>query len=104
MRTLVFTANVIVLSDDDETRRIARTYQKARRLISTPSMAKGAARPRILACMERFNEAGSNIDRAGWMLVAIQERLAEQNLPGWQEMTQIADAAERVLRQHSTLH
>lgn len=94
--TLLYTVKVIAMSGPDDKQRIANAYQDACRLAATIGLDdEGSARPRIVACFERFNaykDAGE-VAAAGWMLTAIQERVAERDLPHWRKLRKIVDGA-----------
>ncbi len=93
---LLFTVGVIVTSGPDDKQRIANAYQDARSLVATMGLdAEGSARPRIVACFERFNayKAADDVAAAGWILTAMQERVAERDLPGWQQLRKIVKGA-----------
>ena len=97
---LLFTVKVIATSEPDDKQRIANAYQDARSLVATIGLDdEGSARPRIVACFERFNayKTADDVAAAGWILTAIQERVAERNLPGWQQLRKIVKGAVREL-------
>lgn len=60
---------------------------------------EGSARPRIVACLERFrvHKNAEDVAAAGWMLKAVQERVAESNLEGWRQLRKIINSAVREL-------
>jgi len=98
--TLMFTVKVIVMSGPDDKQRIANAYQDARSLVAMIGLDdEGSARPRIVACFERFNayKTADDVAAAGWILTAIQERVAERDLPGWQQLRKIVKGAVREL-------
>jgi hypothetical protein len=98
--TLMFTVKVIVMSEPDARQRIASAYQDARSLAATIELdGEGSARPRIVACFERFEayKAAGDVAAAGWMLTAIQERVGERNLDGWRALRKIINSAVREL-------
>ncbi|NKJ39334.1 hypothetical protein [Rhizobium sp. SG570] len=68
----------------------------------------GSARPRIEACLARFNIHKNADDEAaaGWMLAAIQERVSERNLCGWRRLKGIVDTAvhELLLSEQLSVH
>ncbi len=100
LETLIFTVKVIAQSDGDSKQRIANAYQDARSLVTTIGLdGEGSARPRIVACFERFNayKAADDVAAAGWILTAIQERVAERDLPGWRQLRKIIKGAVREL-------
>jgi hypothetical protein len=97
---LVFTVRVIVESDAEHRQRIADAYQDARTLVATIELDdKGSARPRIVACFERFRayKAADDVAAAGWILTAMQERVAEGDLPGWRQLRKIIKGTVRGL-------
>lgn len=104
---LVFTLNLIVSVSDDDRRRIAAAYHEARQLAAGIDFDNGDARPRIVACIERFRllQTAGNIEAAGWMLTALEERIAERNLPNWRKLRTVAKKAAVLLRPPSkSLH
>jgi hypothetical protein len=61
MKTLLFTLGVITGSTPEARQQIADAYSEARELAATIPWEKGSARPRVVACLERFKrhkEAG----------------------------------------------
>ena len=92
---LVFTLNLIVSVSDDDRSRIAAAYHEAHQLAAGIDFDNGDARPRIVACIERFRalQAAGNIEAAGWMLTALEERIAERNLPNWRRLRTVAKKA-----------
>lgn len=97
--TLAFTIGVILQSDADKRRHIAQAYQEARQLVETIPRDNGDARPKIIACLERFEICKSieNVACAGWMLAALLERVNEQNLSGWRKLRKVIDKAVKML-------
>lgn len=98
--TLLYTVKVIVTSGVEDKQRIANAYQDARSLVATIGLDdEGSARPRILACFERFNayKEADDVAAAGWMLTAIQERVAACDLYGWRQLRKIIKNAVREL-------
>ncbi|MFA1627675.1 hypothetical protein ACDY96_34595 [Rhizobium mongolense] len=57
------------------------------------------ARPRILACLERFKvcKAEDDIAAAGWMLAALQKRIDERDLADWEKLKVVADGTAQLL-------
>lgn len=57
------------------------------------------AYPRIVACMDRFEalKTAENVSCAGWMLMAVQLRLNERNLAGWEPLLAAVDRAIELL-------
>jgi len=87
--------SVIVSVGDDDRRRIAVADHEARRLAAGIDFDNGDARPRIVACIETFrlHQAAGNIEAAEWMLTALEERIAERNLPDWRKLRTVAKKA-----------
>lgn len=58
-------------------------YQEARQLAAGIDFDNGDARLRIVALIETFrlHQIAGNTEAAGWMPTAIEERIAERNLP-----------------------
>ncbi|SCB49595.1 hypothetical protein [Rhizobium multihospitium] len=108
LETLLFTIRMIVDGDAQDKQRITDAYREARSLAASLGLDGGSARPRIVACLERFNtyKDGDDVAAAGWMLTAIQERLGEHNLYGWRKLQDIVDAAinELLLFEKVSLH
>jgi hypothetical protein len=96
-KTLAWVVGVIVHYECQpqqlELKRIAHSYLEAQAFIVDIPKDNGNARPRIVACIERHNAYLANHDVAniGWMLTAMQERLNEQNVPGWEKMLAAVD-------------
>ena len=103
---LVFTLNLIVSVSDDDRRRIAAAYHEARQLAAGIAADNGDARPRIVACIESFKlrQTAGNIEAAGWMLTALEERIAERNLPDWRKLRSVAKKAVDLLPPPRSLH
>lgn len=100
LEVLIFTVRLIAASDVQDKQRIAAAYGDACSLVSAIGLDdEGSARPRIVACFERFNacKAANDVAAAGWMLTAIQERVAERDLPGWKQLRTIVKNAAREL-------
>jgi hypothetical protein len=99
MDTLLFTVGVIRAASVKDRLRMAEAYHEARQLAASIRLEEGSARPRIVACLERFeahtivNDAAS----AGWMLTALQERIDERELRDWRRMRAIARRAAKML-------
>lgn len=98
-KTLVFTLSVIIDSDAEKRQRIALAYQEAELLVATIPLDNGDARSRIKACVKRFDhyKGAGDVASAGWMLKAIQERVNEQNLPGWRKLREVIGQATKLL-------
>ncbi|WP_082555712.1 MULTISPECIES: hypothetical protein [unclassified Ensifer] len=106
LETLVFTLGVILHSDPDNRRRISEAYIDAQALAAAIPPQDGSARPRIVACLELFRahkEAG-RVEAAGWMLTAIQERVAEKNLPECDKLQVVVDNAKQLLLPKCNVH
>jgi hypothetical protein len=99
MKTLIFTLGVITESNEREKQQIADAYSEARSLAASIPWADGSARPRITACLERFNECkeAESVEAAAWLLTATQERVAEKDLPDWETLKIVADKAAGML-------
>ena len=97
--TLAYTFGVISKSSEEQRAIIASAYQEARELAASIQSETNSVRPSIEACLIRFEELKAHGDfaAAGWMLTAVQERLWERNLPGWQLLTHIVDEAVNLL-------
>lgn len=99
--TIDFTIGVILRSNADDLNRIAFAYQEAQCLAEAIPLAPGNAdaRPRIVACMNRFEPLQTQGDAscAGWMLMAVQLRLNERNLPGWEALLAAVERAIELL-------
>lgn len=100
MKTLIHTVGIIAGSTKVERKRIAAAYDEAQTFTAGIALAEGSARPRIVACFKRVNayQAAEDVAAAGWMLTALQERIAEQDLAGWQALKIVADKAAALLR------
>jgi len=105
--TLSFTIDLISRGTDADRHRVTLAYQEAQILIASIAHDNGDARPRILACIERYDayKAANDIACAGWMLAAIHERANERNLDGW-EIVQAAvnKAVELLPSPDGTIH
>lgn len=99
MKTLMFTLGVIVDNEGEKRQRIADAYAEAQELVATIAPENGSARPRIVACIHRSDayRAKDDIAAAGWILTAIRERIAEQDLPEWEKLAAIANKAVQML-------
>ena len=104
MKTLVHTVGIIANASAVEKRRISEAHTEARALAASIPPAHGSARPRIEACLERFQifQAAGDVAAAGWMLTALQERLAEKNLAGWEALKIVADKGAELLQAASS--
>lgn len=100
MKTLMKTLDVIASSREADRQRIAEAYAEAQILAASIERENGSPRPRIVACFERFYacEATKDATAAAWILMALQERIAEHDLPGWPTLKIVADKAASLLR------
>jgi hypothetical protein len=101
INTLAFAVSVITTSTGEHRLRIAEVYAQAQKFIATIPPENGSIRPRIVACFAHFDayRAKEDVAGTGWLLTAIQERIAEQDLPEWHELKDIAESAARLLPQ-----
>lgn len=99
MKTLTWMLEVIRTNKPKVLRRIAESYAEAQEHVSFIPLEDGSARPRIVACFQHWNVylAKDDVGGAGWVLAALQERIAEKNLTGWQELQTVADHAVAML-------
>ena len=95
LETLVFTLDVIASSKAANRERISHSYSEAKAFAASIPLAGADARPRITACLKRFNvlKAAGDLAAAGWMLAALEERINEGDLPHWGELRKVADKA-----------
>lgn len=100
MKTLMHTVGIIAGSTKADRKRIAGAYHDAQAFVAGIGIVDGSARGRIVACFERAEacKAAGDVAAAAWMLTAIQERIAEHNLVGWQALKIVADKAAFLLR------
>lgn len=100
MKTLVHTVGIIASSTKADRRRIADAYAEAQAVAARIELEDGSVRPRVVACLQRFKacEAAEDVAAAAWMLTAVQERIDEHNLAGWQALKIVADKAAALLR------
>ncbi|MBS7708149.1 hypothetical protein [Chelatococcus asaccharovorans] len=105
--TLVWTCGMILQSSPEDRQRIALAYREAQELVASMPLDNGDARPRIVACFKRSDtyRAADDIACVGWTLTAIQERVNEQNLPGWRKLRKVLnEAVELLLMAEPTVH
>jgi len=97
--TIIFTLGVILENNEAVKQRIADAYSEARKLSASIPWEAGSARPRVIACIDRFriHKDAEEVEAAGWMLCAIQERLSQKDLPDWESLKIIADKAAGLL-------
>ena len=86
---------VITESSPEARQQIADANSEARHLAASIPWEDGSARPRVVACLERFNEQkeAEDVGAAGWMLTAVQERISEGDFPDWEPLKIVADKA-----------
>ena len=100
MDNLMHTIGIITHNKGDELQRIADAYWEAQELVASIDLdSDGSARPRIIACFGQFNtyKAANDVAAAGWMLMAIQQRIYEQTFPDWERLKIIVDSAVALL-------
>jgi hypothetical protein len=99
MKTLLFTVGVIGVASFEDRMGMAEAYHEARQLAGSIKLEKGSARPRIVACLERFEalKTAGDVAAAGWMLTALQQRIEERELRDWRKMRAMARRAARML-------
>lgn len=102
--TLIFTVNLIKNANDHERQRLMEAYADAQVMVADIALDHGSARPRIIACFKKFSvlKAAEDITAASWMLTAIQARIGEHDLVGWQSLKIVADEAAMLLRPTAT--
>lgn len=98
--TLAWTTNAIAQADMSERIRIAAAYREAQCVVAGIEPERDSRRPRILACFARFTPLQDAEDKAacGWMLAAIQERVMEHDLPGWEELDRLVGSTVKLLQ------
>lgn len=72
----------ILNSYADDRLRIAQAYREARLRVATIPLDNGDARPKITACFGQsdFYREANDIAFGGWILMAMEIRVNEQNL------------------------
>lgn len=100
MKTLMHTVGIIAGSTKADRKRIAGAYHEAQAFAAGIALEDGSARPRIVACFERVNayKTAGDVAAAGWMLTALEARIAEHNLVGWEALKIVADKTAALLR------
>ena len=95
LQILLFTIRMIIESGAQDKQRIASAYRDPRSLATSIDFGNDSVRPRIVACLVRFNtyKNSGNVAAAGWMLAAIKEHVRERYLYGWRKLQDIVDAA-----------
>ena len=99
METIVFALGVILENNEAARQRIADSYSAARELTASIPWEDGSSRPRVAACMKQFRvyKDAEEVEAAGWILCAVQERLSERDLPDWESLKIIAEKAAALL-------
>ncbi|MUZ74900.1 hypothetical protein GOZ90_19615 [Agrobacterium vitis] len=106
-QTLIWSSSLVLQSGQDDRHRIALAYQEAEELVDRIPLDNGSARPRIIACFERFDtyQAANDIACVGWMLMSIQQRVNEQNLYDWHQLHDVVTKVLKLLpRPEPTVH
>jgi hypothetical protein len=77
-----FTVGVIAAANIEDRMSIAEAYHEARQFVASIKLQNGSARPRTVACLERFEtlRTANDAASAGWMLTALQQRIEEREL------------------------
>lgn len=106
LQTVLWVFEVIRTNKRAVVQRIAETYAEAQRLVATIPKEDGSARPRIVACFARWSVYRDKDDLAGtgWILTAIQERIAEGDLPDSAAIKILIDQAVAMLPNPKRLH
>lgn len=99
MEMIVFALRVILESEDTAKQRIANAYSEARAFAASIPFEDGSALRRVVACSKQLRSPRhvEDVEAAGWMLSAVQERLSERDLPDWESLKILADRAARLL-------
>lgn len=99
MEALLHALKIIAVSDSRDRQRIANARHDAERFAATIAKEEGSARPRILACLRRYEayRVAGDVNATGWMLTAIAERIAERDLADWRKLETVANMATRAL-------
>lgn len=105
MKTLTWVVDLIMTADARMLQRIAESHAEAQAHVAGIPFDDWSARPRIVACLEHWNvyKAKDDLGGAGWVLTAVQERIAERDLRAWPDMKAITDQAAAVLRERKWL-
>lgn len=99
MEALFHALKIIAASDAPGRQRIANARYDAEQLAAAIAQDAGSARPSILACLERYEayKAVGDVNATGWILAAIEQRIAERDLPDWRKLRTVANMATRAL-------
>lgn len=99
LTTLIFTLGVIIDCNAEERQRISEAHSIAQGVAASIPLDGGSARPRIVACLAKSqaHKAAEEIEAAGWMLTALQERIAEKNLPEWEDLQVVVNKTVELL-------
>lgn len=99
IKTLTWVVELVMTTNAAMLQRIAESYTEAQAHVAGIPFDEWSARPRIVACLERWNvhRASDDLGGAGWVLTALQERIAERDVRNWPELKAIADQAVEML-------
>lgn len=100
-KTLGFIFSVITRNEGVIRRRIAEAYMEAQELMASIELERGSAHSRITACFERLDtyKASNDVAALGWMFTAIQQRIYEEELPGWEALAHMIENTEYLLNE-----
>lgn len=92
--TLKFIVDAAVEGSVADRARIVTAYAEARDFVASLGSTSTPSK-RIDACFKRYKKLSQADDFAavGWLFVAVEERISEHNLPGWQDLRAAADVA-----------
>lgn len=104
MEALLHALKTIVISDSADKQRIANARYDAERFAATIAHEMGSARPRISACLKRYEayRMAGDVKATGWILAAIEERIAERDLADWRKLKTVANMVTRALPRPET--
>lgn len=99
LNTLFEALRTIAVSGSQDRQLIANSRHEAERFAVTIAMEAGSARPRILACLRQYEACTANgqVGATGWLLFAIEQRIAECDLPDWRKLRAVANIVVRAL-------
>jgi hypothetical protein len=83
--------NTILQSNADDRLRIAKAYHEAHLRVATIPLDNGDARPKIIACFLQsdLHQDANDIAFVGWILLAMEIRVNEQNLRDWEKLSDV---------------
>ena len=98
-KTLQWTIGMIMQSEPRNIERISLAYQEACVLVGSIPKDNGDARPRIVACFGKADlyRAVDDVASVGWILMAIQERVNEQTLRHWRQLSTVVENTVKML-------